>query len=101
MGDPYRDTTLVVPQAPSKVPLWSVVLAWLYTESKGSDHQWYRRARGGRWSYHHRRSYSSDPWVSEWKPVPHCPNEGPREVYAKTDYSNWSCHGGKCHCEVW
>ncbi len=101
MADPYRDPTLTVPQAPSKVSFWAALGAWLYTESKGSAHQWYRRARGGRWSYHHRRSYSSDPWVSEWKPVPHCPNEGPREVYAKTDYSNWSCHGGKCHCEVW
>ena len=100
-GDPYRNATLTVPVAPTKVPFWSVVLAWFYTESKGSDHQWYRRARGGRWSYHHRRQWSNENWISEWVSVPHCPIEGPAEVYERTDRSNWSCHGDKCHCEVW
>lgn len=101
MDDPYRTLTLTAPAPPPKVPLWAVVLAWFYTESKGSEHQWYRRARGGRWSFHHHRREEWKNWESEWRHVPHCPAEGPSGVYSQTQTSNWSCYGGKCHCEVW
>lgn len=101
MDDPYRTITLTMPQTPPGVPFWAVVGVWFYPRSLGSDYQWYRRATGGRWSYHHYRRFVSEPWSSGWRMVPHCPSEGPRDVYWKTDYVNWSCHGSKCHCEVW
>lgn len=101
MSDPYRSTALAVPVAPSKAPFWAVVLSLFYGEDKGSEHQWYRRARGGRWSHHHHRSDNWRQWTSQWKSVPHCPIEGPLDVFKRTEVSNWSCHGDKCHCEVW
>ena len=98
---PYRNTSLTTPAVPTKVPLWMLVFAWFCSEERGSKHQWYRRGRGGRWTYYHHRKNHWDAWISEWKSVPHCPMDGPSNVYERTETSNWSCHGDKCHCEVW
>lgn len=98
---PYRESSITVPLAPSEVSFWTSVRAFFTPHARGVQQQWYRRAIGGRWSYHHYRDYSSDPWTSEWVSLPHCPAEGPEEVFLRGDYNSWSCREGKCHCEVW
>lgn len=100
MISPYRSPPTTELSVPTRVPTWFVVLVTLFPKWWVS-HPWYRQARGGRWSYHHFRDYTWKNWEGRWEQVPNCPNDGPSEVFERTDVSSWSCHDGKCQCEVW